>query len=235
MIVRRRPKNKRLLLGRLQPSLTAGAIILNLGATVSAAVSAYYSSQQSAFVTEAANRQSRNEAVSEFARAHDALCRLTLSPFDQVEYTSIHNNDVFVRLDFERVGQLEASVDVDGYIKQYDRASAEVIYHLQHLSIWISDDEVRSISSVIDDATSRQKFKVLLNSSLTPAVALVSQHNVNCRLVHAQVIEYLRNAKNQRPISEFRKYRKVIIYPYSKAGTREKTMRAYWGLPATDK
>jgi hypothetical protein len=67
--------------------ITAGLIaagLLNLITTASTALSAYYTGKQAELAVEAVNRQSRNEAFSEFIKAKEDLCKVTLMPLEKM-------------------------------------------------------------------------------------------------------------------------------------------------------
>lgn len=230
VLARRRPKNKRSVLIKFQPWLTAGAVVLNLAATGSAAVSAYYSSKQSELATEAVNRQSRNEAFSELIKAYDALCSVSVGPSDQSYFLDFVDGKAVATADFDAIEANRSKVDVDAYLAEWQKQFAEIYRRHLFLRIWLSEQERQEIADALPDPQQGDYYEDFLKRSLSPPQVEIFRNNVSCRMTLNALVEYFENRQPEGSLRDHILADEVLIYPYSSSEKSLDEMLKVWGL-----
>lgn len=190
MVARRGPKAKRSVLIKFQPWLTAGAILLNFAATLSAAVSAYYSSKQSELATEAVNRQSKNEAFSEFLSAKEALCAVSLTQWDQMDGLDYSGPDVpnpepagavILAVDYEAIMEDSSRERTLAYLRAANEKTQILTTKFTQLKIWLTEEEFDVFFDFVpwpDGYTYREEY--ILNAG-EPAELFAVATQFRCR------------------------------------------------------
>lgn len=210
--------------------------MLNVTATVAAAISAYYSSKQTELATEAVNLQSRNEAFAELVGAMKSLCAVSMTEWDQIDSALIAYSGerespevYFVRhVDIDEV--VEATKDdlsekVDRYITQAVQYRSVVWDKFDILQIWLGENRQQAIAEILpglDDLTYTRDW---LQGTKMPAAAVAVRNNYECRAIIRNMMAVYKSSEDDVPLME---HPQVLILPFSKSRSSEEILVS-WG------
>lgn len=216
--------------------VTAAALsfVFNAVATISAAMSAYYTGKQSELAMEAVNRQSRNEAFARFLAAKEALCKVSLTTWDQMDgldysgdYISLapQYNALLLSVDYDDIMVGHGKERTEEYVKRALAAAENLNSALKQLSIWVSDEEYSEYSSLVyspDDLTYRLDY-LLSAGQMAELTAVATQYQ--CR----RDMEYeLRLYRGTLGKDDYERVSASIVIPLSNTRGIEEIIRS-WG------
>lgn len=231
-IQRRRRPTKRSIMVRFQPWLIAGGVILNVVATGSAALSAYYTSQQSGLAISAVNRQSRNEAFSELVKAQDALCRVSITGQEVVYFPNFGSNGMFEEVSYEDMESRRGTLDIDDYLSRWEKAYEERERRFLYFQLWISEDEFSAFHTMTFSMGPRELRKRIV-ASKAPAEVEVLKEITMCNAQMLAGVAYYQRTDMDKDFNQFMTSQSVYVWPRSDSGKPLKDMLTSWGYEET--
>lgn len=233
MMIRRRKKpNNRSVMVRFQPWLIAGGVVLNVVATVSAALSAYYTSEQSELAISAVNQQSRNEAFSELVKAAKEICTVSLGKADQTDWATFGEGRWYVPIDYDQMRTDVTDADISALVDTYRQRVTDFEDRLAFFSIWASDDEYNNVIAVVDGRDGRLNNAREIRDAGMPPQAVVVVERTKC---NQNVKDIIRLQKKEITFSElvdlegYLRHAPIVPVPYSQQVDVRGVM-FQWGL-----
>lgn len=231
-IIRRKRQNKRSIIVRFQPWLIAGGVILNVIASASAAISAYYSSQQSKLANEAANRESKNEAFSKFIQAQEALCNVNLTNEEWVYFPNINPMGVFEEVDYEKMESRRNNFNVDSYIARWAEKYNERERRYLEFQIWMTPQEQDEYYQIVNHM-GIEYYKDQVSNSKAPPEVVVLLERLECTSRMYAGMAYYSRKDEYKPISDFLDGNGVYVWPRSHLSIDLEQRLANWGYEDT--
>jgi|GEM_PF-6287158 len=204
---------------------------LNVVAAVSAALSAYYTGQQSELALSAINAQSRNEAFADYLEKYAQVCKVHLTKFDEDLFITANPGpwayerefdfDFEVRqLDVDEVAKLPP-YDVKKYISEKGKREGDRWDKLLTLRIWLDGDR-QEIADIYPDFN----WEVPFEMSGIPAPFVALQQQVTCLNQLEFLVALYKNPTD--PETERLRGKRFWVVPVSSSKTTEDILKE-WG------
>lgn len=227
-------------LGKLKPwakgIAIAGAVTLNVIATIAAAISAYYSSKQTELATEAVNLQSRNEAFAELVRAMKDLCAVSMTEWDQVDFAlhaymgaeepyemyfvrSVNIDEVF------EATKTDLNERVEKYITEGVERRGVVWDKFDILQIWLDENRRQAVAELLPPLDALTYTRGWMEGLKMPPAAVAVKNNYECRATIRNLMKVYKSDENNVPDIE---PPQALILPYSEKQSTEEILTS-WG------
>lgn len=236
MAIARRQKRvgntgKRGILVRFQPWLIAGGVLLNVIASGGAAISAWFSWQQTRVSIDAVNITSRNQAFSEYLAAFSAVCKVSLVPQDQDDmWTFRANQDSYnpPRSDLFEVRELyedkidpRSSKQVDAFLAEATKKREAMWEKWTQLEIWLDQPMTDNLSAWGSDYD-----RFFLDSEKIPAAYYAVTKQRRCRVLLGTLIDLYKNPDDEA--AKKRQATEIWVLPMSETKRTEDILKG-WG------
>lgn len=232
-----RPKRRSVLV-RFQPWLIAGGVILNVVATISAAMSAFYSSQQTELALRAVNQQSRNEAFLGLVKGLQTLCSTSMTAWDQVDFAEVGydektDEELYVRhYSYDEIAAItkeEMAKLVAAYSTLGEQHRQAVWDQFDLLRIWLSKDEENGLIRVLPPMDSLEYQEAWLNEGTVPPPAKAIEVNYRCLRNIRLAMDFYRGDEAADTIEEMASA-EIIARPFSRVeGKSSESILLEWG------
>lgn len=230
-------------------ALAAG---LNVIATISAALSAYYTGQQSELAIQAINTQSRNEAFSGYLEAYTAVCEVSLVPEDQDDFGTgamgpwmwpegTFDFDFEIRWIAAATDNERPKPDLAAYEKEMDKKSKEMWKKWTLLRIWLDEKGIENLGVWVSNYS-----KWSFDRDKRPPAYYALEQQRHCRVLVASIADLYKNPHDK--VAYKRRNLKIWAIPYTDRGydinlfkewgredlINEMTQSGVWPLPVDE-